>query len=195
MNWNWSDSDFEFVFGEDKVCCVHSILAEFLSPKVAYLRRADITFETYAFQDSELFNVFESLVSSLRSGAALRVEKSNFAALLRLAQELENAELLSSLLGMINPESLSFEEAILLLRIGTDLGAAFCDQFGNLRDFIASRFYDLEKEILDDLDLETAQILLSSPSLTIEDEDSLYDFVRSRSENDLRFASSFTSIT
>ena len=90
-----------------------------------------------------LFNVFESLVSSLRSGAALRVEKSNFAALLRLTQEL-----LSSLLGMINPESLSVEEAIRLLRIGTGLGAAFCDQFGSLRDFIASRFTNSRKKFL-----------------------------------------------
>ena len=50
------------------------------------------------------------------------LEKSNFPALLRLAQELENDELLSSLIGMIQPESfrvesLSLEEAILLLRI------------------------------------------------------------------------------
>ena len=106
-------------------CVALTILAEFLSPKVAYLRSCDIRFEVYAFQDSELFDVFESLVSSLRSTAALRVEKSNFAALLRLAQEFENVELLSSLLGMINPGSLSLEEAILLLRIGIDLGTSF----------------------------------------------------------------------
>ena len=97
---------------------------------------------------------------------ALRVEKSNFAALLCPAQELENAELVFSLLGMINPESLDLELAILLLRLGIDLGTAFCDRFGNLRDIIASLFYELEKEILDDLNLETTQILLSSPSLT-----------------------------
>ena len=45
--------------------------------------------------------------------------------------------------------------------------------FRDLRWFIAF----LRKTILDDLNLETAQILLSSPSLQIEDEDSLYDFV------------------
>ena len=94
-----------------------------------------------------------------------------------------------------NPESLSLEEAVLLLRIGTDLGTGFSDRFGSLRDFIASHFYEIEQEILYDLDLETAQVLISSPSLKIEDEDSLYDFVsyfvRSRSEKDLRFASLF----
>ena len=76
------------------------------------------------FTDSkilQMLSVFESLVSSMGSGDAL-LEKSNFPALLRLAQELENDELLSSLIGMIQPESfrvesLSLEEAILLLRI------------------------------------------------------------------------------
>ena len=189
VNWDCSDADFEFLFGEDKVCRVHSVLAEFLSPKVARLRKCDPLCNVYTFKDSELFSVFERLVLSLRSGEALRVEKSNFAALLSLSQELENSELLSSLPGIIKVESLSLEEAILLLRVGIDLG--FSGRFGNLRDYVASRFHEIEEEILDNLDIETAQILLSSPSLQIEDEDSLYDFVRSRAESDLSFTSLF----
>ena len=78
VNWDYSNSDFEFIFGEDKVCRVWSVLAEFLSPKVARLRRCDISFCAYQFTDSEMFNVFDSLVASLRSGEAIRVEKSNF---------------------------------------------------------------------------------------------------------------------
>ena len=190
VNWECSDSEFEFVF-EDRVCRVHSVLAEFLSAKVARVRKSDPLLSFYTFKDSGLFNAFESLVSSLRLGEPIRVEKSNFAAFLCLSQELENDELLRLLLGMIKTKSLSIEEAILLLRTGIDLGTAFSDRFGNLRDFVASRFYEIEKEILDDLDLETAQLLLLSPSLKIEDEDSLYDFVRSRSETDLSFASLF----
>ena len=192
VNWDSSDSEFEFVF-TDKVCRVHSVLAEFLSPKVACLRKCDPLFSSYTFKDSEMFNVLERLVSSVRSGKSFRVEKSNFSALLRLSQELENNALLSSLLGMINTTTLTLEEAILVLRTGIDLGNAFSDRFGTLRNFIASHFYEIEKEILEALDLETAQLLLSSPSLRIKDgnEDSLYDFVRFRSENDLRFASLF----
>ena len=65
-----------------------------------------------------------------------RVEKSNSAALLSLSQELDNAELLSSLLRMIYPESPDLEQAILLLRLGNDLRAGFSDRFGNLRDYV-----------------------------------------------------------
>ena len=194
VNLDCCDCDFEFVFGEGKVCRVHPFLAEFLSPKIARLRRCDISYSVYRFKDSEMFDVFESLVSRLRSGNALWVDKSNFTPLLCISQELENDRLLSSLLRMIRTESLSLGEAILLLRVGIEFGTAFSDQFGDLRDFIASHFYEIEKEILDDLELETTQFLLSSPSLQIEDEDSLYDFVRSRSQNDLSFTSLFEFI-
>ena len=92
---------------------------------------------------------------------------------------------------MITAESQGLDDAIRLFWAGIDLGTAFTARFGNLGDFIASYFYEIPQNILDDLDIETAQLLLLSPSLQIEDEDSLYDFVRSRSEKDLRFASLF----
>ena len=114
VNFDSSNSDFEFVFGEDRVCRVDSVLAEFLSPKVARLRRCDISFHVYRFKYAEVFDVFESLVSSLRHGDAIRVEQSNFLALLCLSQDLENGELLSSLFGMIKTEFLTLEEVVFL---------------------------------------------------------------------------------
>ena len=69
------------------------------------------------------------------------------------------------LLEMINPDYLSLGEAILLLRVGIDLGTVFSDRFWSLTDSIASSFYKLDREVLKDLDLETAQFLVSSPSL------------------------------
>ena len=194
VNWECSDSEFEFVFGKDRVCRVHVILAEFLSPRVARLRRCDISFDVYRFEDSEVFDVFESLVSSLVSGEAVRVEKSNFPVFLRLSLELENDRLLCLLLGMMNIEVLSLQEAIPLLRMGIDLGTEFSDDFDKLRDFVAFHFHEIERQVLDDIDLETSRLLLSSPKLQIEDEDSLYDFIRSRSVNDLRFTSLFEFI-
>ena len=190
VNWDRSDPDFEFVT-EEKVCRVHSVLAEFLSPKVAHIRRCDPLCCVYTFENSELFHVFETLASCLCTGRSITVDQSNFVALLLISQELENSELLCSLLGMIKTESLNFEESILLLRAGIELGTAFSGQIGNLVDFVASHFYEIGQTVLDSLDLETAQLLLSSSSLKIEDEDSLYDFVRARSEDDLKFTSLF----
>ena len=191
MNWDCCDSDFEFRADDNKVCRVRSVLAEFLSPKIARLRNCDASFNSYTFKNTELFNVFENLVSSLRSGRSFRVERSNFVPLLRLSDELENNELRSSLISRTNTERLNLQDAVLILQAGADLGTAFSDRLGDLREFVASHFHELEKDILDDLDLETSQLLLSSPSLKVTDEDSLYDFVHSRASKDLKFASLF----
>ena len=56
VNWDRGDADFEFVTGDGRMCRVHSVLAEFLSPKVARLRRCDISFDVYTLKDSELFD-------------------------------------------------------------------------------------------------------------------------------------------
>ena len=191
VNWDRCDDEFEFVFGGDnKVCRVHSILAEFLCPKVALTRKSDGCCSVYNLKSS-CSDLFEAILSSLRAGRAFRVEASNFSSLLRLSQELENKELLCSLMGGIDMKSMTLEEGLLVLQAGIDLGIASTDQFKKLTEFIASHFYEIKKEILENINFETAQLLLSSSSLRIEDEDSVYDFVRSRSETDLSFSSLF----
>ena len=136
VNWDRGDDEFEFVFGDNKFCRVHSVLAEFLSPKVSRLRKSDALCGFYTFKN-ECHEVFESLVSSLRTGQPFRVEKSNFTPLLRLSHELENQEVLSSLFGMINTESLDIEEALLVLRFGIEMGMAF---FRSILDVERCRF-------------------------------------------------------
>ena len=195
VNWSFND-DFKFVAGDDKVCCVTCVLAEFLSPKVACLRRSDISFDVYKFNNnsSDVFNVFDGLVSSLRTGTAFRVDKSNFHALLELSCEFGNSELCSSLFRMIKTESMRLDQAMRLFEFMIDHGISFDDRFAGLRDFVASHFYEIDEETLSNLDLETMDFILSSPSLTIRDEDSLYEFVKARSENDPRFTSLFRFI-
>ena len=124
----------------------------------------------------------------------IQVESSNFAKLLRLACILENNELISSLIALVKLESLKVEDAMLLLRDGIAVGALSSGVFERLRASVASRFYEIDSETLAKIDLETAQLLLSSPSLRIESEDVLYEFVASRSEEDPKFLSLFEFI-
>ena len=109
-----------------------------------------------------MFNVFESLVLRIRSNEAIRVEQANFPVLFRLSRELENDELPSSLFGMIEVEFLSLDEAILLLRLKICLRIVLLIDLGVWET--SSRPVST---ILDDLGLETFQILFSSPSLHI----------------------------
>ena len=59
VNWDCGDSDFEFVVGGDKV---HSVLAEFLSRKVARLRRSVLMFTHSKPRKSSMFLKVLSLV-------------------------------------------------------------------------------------------------------------------------------------
>ena len=155
VNWDHSDPDFEFLAGDDKVLRVHSVLAEFLSPKIARLRKSDPFCCVYTLTSFQMLELFEILVSNIRTGQPLRVKASIYGGLLQLSKELENDDLFSSLLGMLNTESLNIEEAIPILRAGMDIGTTFFERIGCFGDFIASHFYEIEKQILDSLDLET----------------------------------------
>lgn len=196
VNWRNSDDSFEFVFGDDRVCCVHSVLAEFLGPKISRLRKSDACCGFYKFPNefSDVFDVFEFLVSSVQAGRSVRVDKGNFGALLRISKELENKELMTSLIGFVNQDSLNLDEAILFLREGICLGTSSMCPFESLREFVASHFHELQEATLECLDFETARLLVSSPHLRIKDEDSLCDFVMSRCESDMRFANLFEFI-
>lgn len=168
-------------------------MAEFLSARVSNIRKSDPCCFIYKFPSdlSDLFCLLKDLVSCVCSGGSFQVDKSNFLSLLRLSHHLENEEILSSLLSMINVESLSVEESLILLEGGLKFGISFVSQLQNLCGSVASHFYEIKDEVLKELDLETLGLLLSNDSLKIEDEDSLYDFIRSRSEDDMRFASLF----
>ena len=146
---------------DDRICRVHSILAEFVGPRIARLRRAGASYSSYKFPSdcSYLFDVLESLVSCLRADHSIHVDHQNFNALLRLSKELENNELAYSLLDLVNLESVNLTGAVVLLREGVLLGMSSLPQFEYLRTLVAFHFHE---EILEDLDLETAQLLLSS---------------------------------
>ena len=193
VKWSCTDESFEFIFSDRHICCVHSVLAEFISPKVSQIRAGDMTCFHYQFTEecSALFETFNDLISALLDGRPLQVTQENLIPLLELANELENQELFSLLIGMIHPENLTIEDALALLETGTSLRAVFLTAFGNLTDFIASRFYTIPQNCLDNLGLETVQLLLSSPALVIETEDSLYRYLRQRAEGDIRFMSLF----
>ena len=185
INWGQISADFEFKFGDGKVCRVQSFLAEALSPKIAKMRKTDAGADTYVFKDvsSGVYEAFESLVSQVRHGMPLKVEESIFAGLVRVCYELENNEILSSLIKIA---TLDVERAMSLLAFGGP--ASRCQP---LIEFIASHFCEISEECLGMIDLETAWMILSHESLMIADENSVYDFVRSRVLTDSSFACLF----
>lgn len=188
VNWDIEERNFEFIFGDSYACRVHKLLAEFLSPKVARMRKQDndlseLTLTTAS--SMECYIAFEVLVSNICRGKAISVDKNNFENLVAIATELENTELISALVSTSDTEYFDIQKALDLLTKKTLPNSSL----KTLTDKIASQFCDISDQNLSNLDLETLDLLLSSPSLRIKDEDSLYDFLRTRFTSDLSFAS------
>ena len=193
VNCDFAGDDFEFTFAGGKVCRVYAALAEFLSPKVAQARRSDISCNAYTFDSdcSDLFDVLERLVSILSSGQSLKVANSEFLPLLRLCYELGNTEFIYQLISMIDIDSLSLKQRLCLLQAQVAIGAESSSHILTLRNIVASNFYKIPQDTLNNLDFETAHLILSSGSLKLKDENSLYDFISVRAEKDERFKSLF----
>ena len=187
VNLDMSDPEFEFVFENQRLFRVHSVLAEFLSPKVAQLRRSDVTFCRYIFNASDCYDVFETLVKALSRGTAFEVTESNLGSLFEIADELENTELTSKLLDLTEIDNITVEDALFFLAMPKHR-SIFGSRVQDMRTFVASHFFELPNEKLAKLDLETLSSILSDPQLKLQDEDSLYDFVSSQMKIDLSFA-------
>lgn len=194
VNCDFASDDFEFAFTGGKVCRVHTAIAEFLSPKVSQARRSDISCNVYTFDSdcSDLFDVLESLVSTLSFGQSLQLKNSQFLPLLRLSYELGNIELIYQLISLIDKDSLKVQQLLNLLQAQVAIGAdEASDHILTLRDLVASNFYKIPQDDLNDLDFETVRLILSSCSLKLKDENSLYDFISFRAKKDKRFKSLF----
>ena len=195
VNWDRCEEDFDFVF-DDGVCRVHSVLAEFLSKKVARIRKSDPCCCCYTFSgaNSKSLSVFESFVSNIRSERPIEVSATNFAAILQIFLELENNEIYSTLWCRLHEKLCDLEHKLLSLELAMTVGIVDRKEFEETRHFVTSNFSEIDTNILDGLNLEVLEYLISSPSLKIVDEDWLYRFVKSRAERDERFMTFFEHV-
>lgn len=183
VNFNCYDSEFTFVCGRSRIS-VHPMLAEFLSPKAASLRKSDVCACQYRFKDTSInFYWFEHVIQRLQTGQPICVDQNNFDDLLRIFVELENDEALSSLL------SFALMDMDKVLRILNKM--TISRRCLDLVTTVASHFDEISQTQFDLISFETAHAILSNPGLSVTDEDSVYEFVRARAENDTRFLSLF----
>ena len=188
VNWDPEERVFEFVFDDEQVCMVHTIVAELLSPKVARLRKSDLQVRRYTFEKAtnlDCYILLEAIASSIYRGRAIYVDDDNYGNLLAIASELENTELLSALCSMTGKDGVAIETLIELVKDSSvDI----------LVNRLASQFSSIPRDVLDTLDLQTIDRLCKSPSLRITDEDWLYDFIRSKVGHDKSFVPLFRNV-
>jgi hypothetical protein len=117
----------------------------------------------------------KSLVG-LCQGSDILVNDSNISDFLSISRELENSELYSILEEHISGESITLENVVSRY-VGRK---SICVSYQDEIDFISSHFCEIDKSKFAEFDVLDLHDILSNPSLCVESEDWLFDFIEMR---------------
>jgi hypothetical protein len=166
-----SPDDFTFVIGDHRYRCPSSV-AQFLSPRVSKLHWIDATISELTLEVEDAHGLFGSVLKATGGGVAVdSAHRRTFAA---ICADLWNSELCRSVYPELR-NGITIHNVV--DRVGF-LSATRCDVSTEL-EFIASHFHLLlcHHDALMALPFPMIYEILSRGSLTLESEDSLYDFI------------------
>jgi hypothetical protein len=176
------DNNFTFSVGSRRSSC-RSFVAEFLSPRVHDLRSIDDTFDKYEIETEEPEEYFEGFLS-LGSGNTITIAGSNRSTILSISRELWNLEVYECICPSTS-SSLTMSGAIDRI----SFFALMRSDISSEVNFIASHYHELSDPSgsLRLLPFSTIDEVVSDDSLKIKNEDSLYDFILPRAEDDSEY--------
>jgi hypothetical protein len=175
-------NDFIFIIDGNEFQC-SSVVADFLSPRIARLHNLDPSLNYYEFANASDGNALQTILK-LAQGHAIDADKLMAKPVLEVAAELENAEICSLIPTHVD-ESLSpgaiVERYNLAKHLHVDLS--------EMVEFIASHFFFLSDPTLQSLDYDDLRLILSDAKLRLKSEDSLFQLIASRYPDDPAFFS------
>jgi hypothetical protein len=179
------DEEFEFRIGDGSYSCSWMI-AEFLSPRIAKLRRSDPTMKSIQLTsvNDDGCGRFGDVLS-LGSGSDLVVESSNREFFVAVFQELENSELCF----LMEASESELTTTNVIDRMKTKI-AMNLDILNELK-FIASHFHEFSIDSFEQLGYEELYEILSLEDLLISSEDSLFELISRCAETDSRYFAYF----
>jgi hypothetical protein len=166
---------FWFVVGGREFAC-SKFQALFVSDAVERVMRSDNTVNRFEVDVNE-----ESFgdICALMGGKSIVLSTKNCLSLQRIAQKIENEELMKKCFEFgVGKEEISVENCVEKLKIKEDFGSSIEEEIG----FVASHFHELNKEELKELRQETIESIVSHEELCLRDEESLVEFISSLGE-------------
>ena len=168
VNWDLLDNDFTFYIGDFQYEC-HHIFAEFLSPHVQEILLQDNSLREYHFATSEYQEVFESLFR-MKDDGFLSIEESQLYGLYSIGLELGNEEFIR--LGFpqtVYTNDNVFQYLANKIKCHSDIQPEIL--------FICEHFSEIERSKLNTIEPSIIELIISSSTLCINNEDYLYDFI------------------
>jgi hypothetical protein len=173
-------NDFQFILGTKSYPCPW-YLAHLICPKLKNMEKCDPTMDELYVNTPDPNNRFGSLISLGHSGH-LSFDEDDRRFLLNLLNEFDNRELYSAILSTTTTSEN-------LADIVTGLRFSFPESLSTETDveFVAEHFDEMTVTLFSQIPFEIAHRILSHPKLTLLSEDSLYNLLISRFEDDERF--------
>jgi hypothetical protein len=163
---------FWFVVGGKEYECT-AIQALFISRAVQRTLKSDSTIDRFTIDGAEYQAPFDDIIS-LMEGRSIILNERNCPRLCDIARALENEELLSKCIAFVlgNRET-SVENCVIKLRTEEQFDLPKEEEL----EFVASHFFEIDKDELKELTCETLEAVISHRRLCLANEDSLLDFV------------------
>ena len=167
------EKDFVFVVGgvEYRCCRCQAIV---VSGLVRRLLASDCCVSRVCLKVNDDMGGFKD-VMDLMHGGKISITQANMSFLEACARELENDELLDSIMSFYLKDDISMSNVLDRIRIKTGCHSDYKSEL----DFLAQHFFQLDIEILRHLSVSNLELLLTNPLLKLESEDQLYDVILS----------------
>lgn len=172
INKEFLPENFKFTInGHDYWC--NKIIADVLSPCVSKIHQLDPSTEQIVINIKETNKNFQ-LFNDLINTGCVTVDTESMPFFLKVAQQLENDQLVSKLINR--------DESTKLSNIFSRLAISSCraipdNEINEVIDFAASNFYSLDYGKITKLPLEQLNMILGSDALKIKSEDWLLNFI------------------
>jgi hypothetical protein len=177
---NESRNDFEFVVGDTTYHCP-SLIADFLSPRIAQLHSIDDTISRIVIEIKDKETEFGAFIS-LRRGQSLLLTESNRNFHLSVSKELCNYEVYDYIFRLAEGD-ISISNVIDRIKIYSEIGSNCETEIG----FAASHFFEISSSDFWELRYETLRDILQRHELKVESEDWLYELISRRISSDSKY--------
>lgn len=186
-------SDFTFMFGKCEIV-MNRIFAEFISPNVSHIHHSDPTIDSYQFcyPQNAIFPPIEELFTEemvnllklISQGIQVSINSDQAKKMQHISILLGNSELFNSLQGLhsqqLTDNNIDASLAKLELYQYQPQNTTMFQNidFSLLIDTISSNFYQIDQNKLKKLSTPILHAIISNEHLKIDNEDSLYEFIK-----------------
>jgi hypothetical protein len=175
-----SRNDFEFIVGDTTYRCP-SLIADFLSPRIAALHALDDTISSFVIETKDDDHNFNDWLS-LGHGQRLCVTETNRQFQMSISRELGNSEIYSNILKSIEG-SISIGNVVGRIKLLGEISANYASEV----EFLASHFFEISSSDICELSCDILRQVLICEKLKIESEESSYEIISKGISSDVRY--------